>query len=104
MCKVLIIRWLPATGRELWGGEKGQRPAQRPGARLAARPRFTGVPNGAAHKPPHPPPAHKPAKALAVLLGLFGDEGVEHAGLEVVDLHGALHLGKGLGCDLAGGF
>ena len=95
MRKMLIIRWLPATGQKQVGWEKANRAPGGPTQGTAARP----GPNATAHKS-----AHKPAKALAVLLGLFGDEGVEDAGLEVVDLHGALHLGEGLSCDLAGGF
>ena len=89
LCKVLIIRWLAAMAKPGFRAAtaKSKEAGERPTERTEARPKASG-----------------PARALPVLLGLFGDEGVEHAGLEVVDLHGALHLGKSLGCNLAGGF
>ena len=42
-------------------------------------------------------------KPLSVLVGLLGDEGVEDAGIEVVDLHCGLHFGEGAGGNLTRG-
>lgn len=44
------------------------------------------------------------ARKLAVLPALLGNQLVQHAGVEVVDLHGALDGCECLGCDGAGGF